>query len=718
MQITQRTEIRPLNSIRLRVICTTLALLIGGLVLAGIAFSDAWRYRQEALAQMQTSNALAKLSQATISLSLERSVSQLSLETPGAISAGNRAMIDAQRQKSDAEFNALKAELSAVTTSGRIVEFAQHIQTIQDRLRPIRRDFDAELAKPRSERSATAIHDLPFNLKAAVVEFQAERHLLRGAGLMLPTEIAILEAIRDQAWQIREFGGRERTYLATALANREPISAPRLAEMGGLADRAQDAWRDISRLGTHQGLPGEVSAAIDGLSAGYFGDYARIRTALLAQAGQARPEYPLDFQAFFSQSSAALDGAERLASAASAGIRDYWLQRAKSTQLNVIQDVLLGVLLLASGSLTLAISAGVFRRLDRLRERMGSLASGELSAEVPDAQARDEVGAMARAVQVFRTTAKERTALEAEMLAENQEKDRRKAVIDRLLTDFTASLSKIINGLSGAAARMDATSGSMTLAANQTGDLAHETTDRAKSSAQELTIVAAATEELTASVNEISRAATNAAQSARGMADRANTAEQAMTGLSDAAQEIEGIARLIGDIASQTNLLALNATIESARAGEAGKGFAVVASEVKNLAGRTASATDEIVSRIDAIQAATREAASTVRQMAAAVRGMEETAASIAAAVEQQGVGVREIAGSIASVTQATEQAVSSMDQASRAAENARTASREVSDAAVEIGKQSTELNREVDRFMAAIREDAPKRPEGAKAAA
>jgi methyl-accepting chemotaxis protein len=202
------------------------------------------------------------------------------------------------------------------------------------------------------------------------------------------------------------------------------------------------------------------------------------------------------------------------------------------------------------------------------------------------------------------------------------------------------------------------------------------------------------------------------------MADRANTAEQAMTGLSDAAQEIEGIARLIGDIASQTNLLALNATIESARAGEAGKGFAVVASEVKNLAGRTASATDEIVSRIDAIQAATREAASTVRQMAAAVRGMEETAASIAAAVEQQGVGVREIAGSIASVTQATEQAVSSMDQASRAAENARTASREVSDAAVEIGKQSTELNREVDRFMAAIREDAPKRPEGAKAAA
>ena len=714
MQSQKLSEVRPQDSIRLRVILTTFILSIGGLVFASLALINAWEDREEALAQMRTSAALATLSQATINLSLERSVSQLSLETPSPISAGNRALIDEQRRKSDESFALLQGELSAVTTSDRIDAFSQNIRAIHDRLRPIRQSLDAELAKPLSARSKEAVLALPFDLKSAVVEFQAERHLLRGTELMLPTEVAILETIRDQAWQIREFGGRERTYLATAVATREPIPEARLSEMGALARQAEDSWRDISRLATHPGLHETVSAAVGQLEARYFKDYAQVRAGVLAQARQERPTYPTDFDTFFSRSSAALTGAESLASAASAAINDYWQERADATQAVFIRDLLLGALLLGTGIFTLLLMIGAFRRMDRLRERMRSLAAGELSQEVPDAETRDEVGAMARAVQVFRSTAEERTVLEAEMAKENREKDRRRAVIDQLLKDFTESLSRIINGLSGAAARMDATSSSMASAANQTGDLAHETTGRAKSSAHELAIVATATEQLTSSVGEISRAATNAAQSARGMADRANSAEQAMAGLSGAAKEIDDIARLIGDIASQTNLLALNATIEAARAGDAGKGFAVVASEVKNLASRTASATDEIVLRIDAIQAATQEAASTVRQMAAAVRGMEETAASIAAAVEQQGVGVREIAGSIASVAQATEQAVASMDKASLAAENAREASQEVSHAAADIGKQSGTLRQEVERFMTAIRQDSQKQAEAA----
>jgi methyl-accepting chemotaxis protein len=714
MRVEEFREIRARDSIRLRVILATFVLSVGGLVFAGMALTGAWKDREEALAQMRTSAALATLSRATISLSLERSVSQVSLEMPEAINAGNRAMIDDQRRKSETSFNLLRDELAAVTTSDRLAAFSQNIRAIHDRLQPIRQGFDAELGKPKSARSAEAVFALPFNLKSAVVEFQAERHLLRGTKLTLPTEVAILEMIRDQAWQIREFGGRERTYLAIAVANREPISPARLSEMGVLARRVDDSWRDISRLETHPGLHGGVTAAVQALSANYFTSYAALRSALLAQASTVRPDYPTDFKNFFAQSTAALDGAESLAGAASAAIHDYWLQRAQNTQIALIRDLLFGILLLATGSVTLVLMISAFRRMDKLRERMRSLAAGELSEGVPHVDARDELGAMARAVQVFRTTAGERSALEAERVKESQEKDRRQAVIDQLLKDFTKSLGVIIDGLSRAAARMDATSSTMASAANQTGDLAHTTTDRAKSSAQELTIVATATEELTSSVGEISRAATTAAQSARGMADRATSAEQAMAGLSGAAKEIDDIARLIGDIASQTNLLALNATIESARAGEAGKGFAVVASEVKNLASRTASATDEIVLRIDAIQAATQEAVSTVRQMAAAVRDMEETAASIAAAVEQQGVGVREIAGSITAVTQATEQAVASMDQAALAAENAREASQEVSYAAADIGKQSSTLKQEVDQFLSAIRRDSHEQAEAA----
>jgi methyl-accepting chemotaxis protein len=138
------------------------------------------------------------------------------------------------------------------------------------------------------------------------------------------------------------------------------------------------------------------------------------------------------------------------------------------------------------------------------------------------------------------------------------------------------------------------------------------------------------------------------AAAAREATSRGAEGDASIRGLAEAVGRIGGAAALISDIAARTNLLALNATIEAARAGESGKGFAVVASEVKQLAGQTARATEEIGRQIGAVTGAAEEAVQVVRGVAVAVARVDEAAAAIAAAVEQQATTTREIAGIIA----------------------------------------------------------------------
>ena len=699
------SRVSAVHSIRLRVMAATLVLALGGLGFAGTSLWGALGDRREARALAQTSHVLATLSRATIELSLERSASQVSIEVPGTVSTTLRQLIDRQRGRADTGLDQALQESAEVTTTEQASVFRDEISALRAKLAPIRQEFDRLNAVPLADRPADRIHALPGELKAVVVQFQAARHLLRGPGYRLPTDVAMLEAIRDQAWQIREFGGRERTYLAIAVATPAPIAAPRIAEMDTLAHRVDDAWLDITRIGSHGGLAESVRSAIQTVRDNYFGSYLTLRKTLLAEAQKPAPAYPQDFGTFFTQSSQALAGAEALAATASSAIADYWVARASATLHTVVADAAAALLLVAVALASGTMTAIAFRRLDALRARMQALAAGDMQAEVPHVGSLNEIGAMAGAVRVFRETARERAMLEAATEYERAEADRRRAATERHTHDFTESLAGVMRELAGAARRMDVASTGMAQAAARTGDIARTTTEGASASARDLLTVSSATEQMTATVREISEQVARAAGTARDMAARSADAERTMTSLAQAAERIDDVARLIAEIAGQTNLLALNATIEAARAGEAGRGFAVVAAEVKLLASRTAAATGEIATQIGGIQSASGEAVVAVRQMATEVRHMEEMAAAIAAAVEQQGAGVREIAGNIASVSRMTETAVGDLGHALDAAEEARSISTEVREAAVAVGTESDTLGKEVDHFLVAMRE-------------
>ncbi|MCP4118267.1 MAG: methyl-accepting chemotaxis protein [Desulfobacteraceae bacterium] len=158
-----------------------------------------------------------------------------------------------------------------------------------------------------------------------------------------------------------------------------------------------------------------------------------------------------------------------------------------------------------------------------------------------------------------------------------------------------------------------------------------------------VSFVAAATEEMTSTITEIARNSEKARSMTGEMVTQAQTMSTKINDLGTAALDIGNVTEAITQISEQTNLLALNATIEAARAGEAGKGFAVVANEIKELAGQTSGATQEIKARIDGIQGSTRETVMEIERISKVIDGVNDIVATIAAAVEEQSVTTRDI---------------------------------------------------------------------------
>ncbi len=268
----------------------------------------------------------------------------------------------------------------------------------------------------------------------------------------------------------------------------------------------------------------------------------------------------------------------------------------------------IGVLLLCSIGIAWAVARSVVTPLSRLKTRMAALSNGDLDFPVVDADRHDEIGEMARTVQVFKGAMIETNRLRAEQLdAEQRQMQQRKADMHRLADNFEGAVGEIIETVSSASTELEASAATLTATAERSQELTTMVAAASEEASTNVQSVASATEELTSSVNEISRQVQESARMASEAVDQARKTNDRVGELSKAAARIGDVVELINTIAGQTNLLALNATIEAARAGEAGRGFAVVASEVKALAEQTAKATGEIGQQISGIQAATQE---------------------------------------------------------------------------------------------------------------
>ena len=352
-----------------------------------------------------------------------------------------------------------------------------------------------------------------------------------------------------------------------------------------------------------------------------------------------------------------------------------------------------------------AISKGITGPVGAMTGTMRKLADGDLSVDVPSRQNKDELGAMAQAVQVFKDNAIRVRAMEAEQKAlEAKAAEEKKRAMQALADEFEAKVGGVVSGVSSSATQLQSSASAMSATAEETSRQATAVAAASEEASTNVQTVASAAEELSSSITEISRqVAESSSITGKAVEDVRRTGET-VEALSQAAQKIGDVVKLISDIASQTNLLARNATLEAARAGEAGKGFAVVASEVKSLANQTAKATEEISAQIGEIQSATGASVEAMRGIGDTIAKINQIATGIASAVEEQGAATQEIARNVQQAAAGTGEVSSNISGVTQAAAETGTAASQVKDAAVTLGTQATELRKAVDTFLSEVR--------------
>ena len=539
--------------------------------------------------------------------------------------------------------------------------------------------------------------------------------------------VAAVERRRDGQARLFQAGAQLNT---TAMAVLDQALASGEAALPGSALRLQQALQGCRMASTRYRTtidPNDANAARDEL--------ARVQEALdglLAQATQPRLQKFLKSMApgleTFSggltdvtagnealreaqgDSRKALD---RLVGSVAAVVGDFAATQAatqdsarQALERGRVQAVVMPVLAILLGiSFAVLIGSSIAKPIRQLTATMVALAGGDKAVAVPATGRLDEVGDMARAVQVFKDNAIEMDRMRASQEQEHEQAEREKRrMMNDLAQNFESTVMGVVHHVVAEAEAVQSNANAVAGVSRQTRQHATQGAAATEEASVNVNLVAAAVEELTSSVASISAQVNESNAIATSAVDEARQADDVVTSLIEAAGRIGAVIHLIETIASQTNLLALNATIEAARAGEAGKGFAVVAGEVKALANQTTAATGEIGVQIDAIQKATQDAVGAIRHIASTITRMSDISGEISSAVEQQFEATREIGQSLQQAAVGTTEVARTIGDVLHQVNDAAAAADNLLSSAAKLGEQTSFLKTEVNGFTDRIR--------------
>jgi methyl-accepting chemotaxis protein len=579
------------------------------------------------------------------------------------------------------------------------------VNRAHEQVAAIRTRADAEIAKPASARDQAVVSQWSPAITALIAASQA----LRVAAAMeeddIQSRLSSLQNLKHFVWIMSEYLGRERAAVAALVASGKPMSSQEISNLAAFRGRLEVAWDYVQAYAAKSSAPPSVVAGTDRVRENVFRRFEETRKAVYA-AGLGGESYPVNSAEWFGQATKAIDDVIALSALASqdaAKLTDL-AQRSSSHTLLLNAVLMAFSILLAAGALWTVFNR-IVRSVGQMTAAMSEIAGGNTAVEVPCTNRRDEMGAMARALLVFKQNAEKVRAMQAERAAlEKAAKAEKAAAMNRLADEFEARIGEIVETVSSASTELEASAKTLTATADRSQHLATAVATASEQATANVQSVASATEQLTSSVTEISRQVQESARMAGDAVDQARTTNDRVAELSEAAGRIGDVIELINTIAGQTNLLALNATIEAARAGEAGRGFAVVASEVKALAEQTAKATGQISQQVSGIQAATGESVNAIREISGTIERLSEISSTIAAAVEEQGAATQEISRNVQQAARGTQQVSSNIGDVERGASETGSASSQVLSAAQMLSGDSDRLKIEVAEFLESVR--------------